>query len=31
MNNDEDIDYVLGILPEMVKKMRKVSPIYRTG
>ena len=31
MNNDEDIDYVLGILPEIVQKMRQVSPIYRAG
>ena len=31
MNNDEDIDYVLRILPEIVKKMRQVSPLYRTG
>ncbi|MCH8820787.1 MAG: cysteine desulfurase NifS [Acidobacteria bacterium] len=31
VNNDEDIDYVLGILPKMVEKMRQVSPIYRTG
>ncbi len=31
MNNDEDIDYVLSILPEIVKKMRQVSPLYRTG
>jgi cysteine desulfurase len=31
MNNDEDIDYVLDILPEMVQKMRRVSPVYRTG
>ena len=30
VNNDEDIDYVLGILPKMVEKMRQVSPIYRT-
>lgn len=29
VNNDEDIDYVLGILPKMVEKMRQVSPIYR--
>lgn len=31
VNNDEDIDYVLGILPKMVEKMRQVSPIYRTA
>lgn len=31
MNNDEDIDYVLGILPDVVQKMRQVSPVYRTG
>ena len=31
MNNDEDIDYVLSILPEVVQKMRRVSPVYRAG
>ncbi len=31
MNDDQDIDYVLGILPEVVKKMRQVTPTYRSG
>lgn len=31
MNSDEDIDYVLSILPEMVERMRQVAPLYRSG
>jgi len=31
MNSGEEIDYVLSILPEIVERMREVSPLYRTG
>lgn len=31
MNNDEDIEYVLSVLPETIKRMRQVSPTYRNG
>ena len=28
-NNEEDINYVLKVLPEIVKKLRSMSPIYK--
>ena len=31
MNTEEDIDYVLQILPQIVERMREVSPLYRAG
>ena len=31
MTTEEDIDYVLGILPGIVERMREVSPLYRSG
>ena len=31
MNQEADIDQVLGALPGIVKRMREVSPIYRAG
>ena len=31
MNSGEEIDYVLGILPEIVERMREVTPLYRAG
>ncbi|MDA2934048.1 cysteine desulfurase NifS [Acidobacteria bacterium AH-259-D05] len=31
MNGDDDIQYVLSILPELVERIRQVSPLYRTG
>ncbi len=29
-NNDEDLDYVLEVLPRVVEKLRKLSPLNRT-
>lgn len=31
MTTEEDIDYVLEILPAVVERMREVSPLYRNG
>jgi cysteine desulfurase len=31
MNSSEEIDYVLSILPEIVERMREVTPLYRAG
>ena len=31
MTTDEEIDYVLGILPGIVERMREMSPLYRNG
>ena len=31
MNSVEEIDYVLSILPEIVERMREVTPLYRAG
>ena len=31
MNSGEELDYILSILPEIVERMRAVSPLYRTG
>ena len=31
MTTEEDISYVLGILPEIIERMREVSPLYRSG
>lgn len=30
-NSEEDIDYVLGVLPETVGKLRNMSPFYKPG
>ena len=31
MTSEEDIDYVLKVLPETVERMRELSPLYREG
>jgi len=31
MNTDQEIDYVVSILPKIVERMREVSPLYRAG
>ena len=31
MNSEEDIDYVLQILPQIAERMREVTPLYRAG
>ncbi len=31
MTSEEDIDYVQRVLPEMVERMRELSPLYRAG
>jgi cysteine desulfurase len=31
MNSGDEIDHVLSILPEIVERMREVSPLYRAG
>ena len=31
MNSSEEIDYVVSILPEIVERMREVTPLYRAG
>jgi cysteine desulfurase len=28
-NSEEDIDYVLEVLPEIVEKLRAISPFYK--
>jgi cysteine desulfurase len=30
-NSEEDIDYVLKVLPEIVGKLRNMSPFYKPG
>ena len=31
MNTEQEIDYVVGVLPKIVERMREVSPSYRAG
>jgi cysteine desulfurase len=31
MTTDEDIDYVVGVLPGIVERLRELSPYYRKG
>ncbi len=31
MNTEQEIDYVVSILPKIVERMREVSPLYRAG
>jgi cysteine desulfurase len=28
-NTDEDVDYVLGVLPRAVENLRRLSPLYQ--